>query len=487
MPTSFLPFVSCVVTQNARDSRLAYGGNQFTGEPADHGLCVGNGYLLHSVNSALQVYKDVADGTELTAVTSLNEFYGFPPSLNRTDGTLGPFTFDIECHYDPKSNRWFHLAVDLGVNFEGENFQDLAVSKTGDPTGSWDIYRIPSTNDGSYGTPNHGCGGPCFGDFPHFAVNDDGVFITTNEFPFTGGFIGAQVYAISKDALLRGDDDLTAYLFNTAEPQWNQVTDCGVDGVFNTQAFTMWPAKSAGRQSEKKAGGVQYFVSSQAVYCSTGQSNRIHVWSLINTTSLNDPVPSLELKYTFIDAQQYAIPPQSVQKDGPIPFGNSVNFNEAQPIDSSDSRVLDVRFANNKLWAVLGTAAEVNGEQVAGVAWYILNPSINKAKGTLTAEVIKEGIVALDGEFLTYPAIGVTTSGKGVITVTCVGPNRHPSACYIPIDSISGAGDVALAAEGNAPQDGFTAYGGRSRWGDYSAAAVDGTEVYFVSGYIESR
>ena len=41
---------------NHRDSRLAFGGNQFSGEPADQGLCAGNGYILETVNSALRVY-----------------------------------------------------------------------------------------------------------------------------------------------------------------------------------------------------------------------------------------------------------------------------------------------------------------------------------------------------------------------------------------------------------------------------------------------
>lgn len=61
------------------------------------------------------------------------------------------------------------------------------------------------------------------------------------------------------------------------------------------------------------------------------------------------------------------------------------------------------------------------------------------------------------------------------------------SACYIPIDAISGAGDVVVAADGKGPIDDIAQYGGRFRWGDYSAAAVDGNEVTFVSNYIESR
>ncbi|HUF00238.1 MAG TPA: hypothetical protein VMN99_13350, partial [Anaerolineales bacterium] len=195
---------------NHRDSRLADNGNQFSGEPADQGICVGNGYLMETVNSALRVY-DANSGTPLTPVLSLNEFYGFPPAIDRSGPSLvfGPFTFDIYCHYDPDSNRWFHLAVDLDQDpatgaFNGKNYIDLAVSTSGDPTGSWNVYRIPGMNDGTEGTPDHNCaGGPCFADFPHLGVDKNGVYITTNEFPlFAAGFTGAQVYAISKNALV---------------------------------------------------------------------------------------------------------------------------------------------------------------------------------------------------------------------------------------------------------------------------------------------
>jgi hypothetical protein len=56
-----------------------------------------------TVNSALRVY-DAANGAPLTPVLSLNEFYGFPPAIDRPDPfTFGPFTFDISCHYDPHS------------------------------------------------------------------------------------------------------------------------------------------------------------------------------------------------------------------------------------------------------------------------------------------------------------------------------------------------------------------------------------------------
>ena len=42
-----------------------------------------------------------------------------------------------------------------------------------------------------------------------------------------------------------------------------------------------------------------------------------------------------------------------------------------------------------------------------------------------------------------------------------------------------------MIKEGNAPQDGFTEYGGRARWGDYGAAAADGGDLYIANQYIE--
>jgi hypothetical protein len=41
---------------NHRDQRTANGGNQFSIEPPDQGLCAGNGFVMESVNDVLRVY-----------------------------------------------------------------------------------------------------------------------------------------------------------------------------------------------------------------------------------------------------------------------------------------------------------------------------------------------------------------------------------------------------------------------------------------------
>ena len=85
---------------NHRDQRLANGGNQFSLEPPDQALCVGNGYTVESVNSVLRVYS-TANGAPLTGVQDLNTFFGYPRAINRTTGLIGPNVIDPVCHYDP--------------------------------------------------------------------------------------------------------------------------------------------------------------------------------------------------------------------------------------------------------------------------------------------------------------------------------------------------------------------------------------------------
>ncbi len=78
------------------------------------------------------------------------------------------------------------------VSYNGKNTIDVAVSNTGDPTGDWTVYYVPAQNDGTDGTPNHGCTldgttpGPCFQDYPHIGADKYGVYITTNEYDLFG-------------------------------------------------------------------------------------------------------------------------------------------------------------------------------------------------------------------------------------------------------------------------------------------------------------
>src|SRR5207244_6876397 len=118
----------------------------------------------------------------------------------------------------------------------GKNHLALAVSKTSDPRGKFAIYHIPAQDNGTQGTPNHGCSlGFCLGDYPHIGADANGFYITTNEYSFFGPeFHAAQIYAISKSALASNAANVAVTQFNT------------VGAVNGNPGFTVWPASSPG-------------------------------------------------------------------------------------------------------------------------------------------------------------------------------------------------------------------------------------------------
>jgi hypothetical protein len=258
------------------------GGNQWSLEPPDQALCVGGGFVLEAVNNAVAVYR--TSGTRL-ALKPLNEFFGYPVEINRATGQAGPKqTTDPTCLFDPGTGRFFLTILTYYSDTSGNplpsgtNTLDTAVSTTSDPTGEWSITHIDATDDGTNGTPKHaGC--PCLGDYPHIGVDANGYYITTNEYPFfTDGFVGAQIYAMSKAQLASGAESIRVTQVDTSRAAPN-----GQPG------FTVWPSQSpTATQYAATAGGTEYFLSTNAAAEAngTGRSSQLLTWSLTNTSSL---------------------------------------------------------------------------------------------------------------------------------------------------------------------------------------------------------
>ncbi|HEY7127284.1 MAG TPA: hypothetical protein VH540_25350 [Ktedonobacterales bacterium] len=482
---------------NFFNQRFANGGNQFSVEPPDQGLCAGNGFILESVNDVLRIYH--ADGSPATGVIDLNTFYGYPAAIVRSGphtGERGPSLTDPSCLYDQVIHRFIQVVltldhVGLTAATNGNNHLDIAVSDTSDPTGSWSLFILPVQNNGTQGTPNHHCNsGFCLGDYPHIGADANGIYLTTNEFAFTGpGFFGAQVYGIGHNVLTSGTGSVM--LFNTL--------GAGPDGA----GFTVWPAQTPGNQFDTDNGGTEFFLSSRAVFSDDGTSDSILQWTLTNTSSLNSANPNPLLSVTSINVDEYAVPPRATQPAGNRPLsqciadtvilpncntsiagiGSHNNATFGPPngnLNSNDSRMQQVSYANGQLWGALDTAIIVGGEERAGIAYYVINPNAHK--------VNLQGQAGIADTDLTYPAIGVTASGRGVIAFTLTGDNNYPSAAFAGLDAKVGMGNVQIAAAGVGPWDGFTSYvifgSGRPRWGDYGAAAVVGSDIWIASEYV---
>jgi hypothetical protein len=523
---------------NLFQQRYARGGNQFTVEPPDQALCVGNGYVVEAVNDVINVFNgsgqsllpdntstNIVAGfpTDVNHAVDLNSFFGYGPAINRTTGIRAQFVTDPSCLYDAATQRFFVVVLTLETvpttgAFTHQNHIDIAVSQTSNPTGAWNIYRLDVTNDGTNtGGVNPG---PYLGDYPHIGADANGFYVTTNAYPWCcNGFAGAQVYALSKAQLASGAANVTMQHLDTSG-----MVDAPSDAGSTQPGFTVWPAYSPGTDSfESSNGGTEYFLSSNAADEATHPkvgtggdhaSSQVVVWTLTNTSSLNSATPNLNLSNKLLSVNQYALPPKMRQPGSgtapgiTVPQGFCINNTTTPTIagvgcwrllfgaepahnevistpDSNDTRMQQVMFANGKLWGALDSAVTVGGENRAGIAYYVINPSSNK--------LVLQGLLGVEGADLTYPAIGVTASGRGVMAFTYTGGAMFPSAAYVPIDAKVGAGPWSFAGphgEGAAVDDGFTSYKSqvgnppRTRWGDYGAAAVDGNSIWIASEYI---
>ena len=411
-----------------------------------------------------------------------------------------------------------------------ENHLDIAVSTTSNPTGTWNIYKVDVTNDGTHTIAANAC--PCLGDYPHIGADANGFYVTTNSYPWNGdGFNGAQIYAFSKRQLASGAASVNATHLDTFASV-NVMT--GETPSIKQPGFTLWPAQSPGTTSYAlDAGGTEYFLSSNAAdeathpVSGTGgnyTSSQIVLWALTNSSSLDAPTPSISLTNTILAVGQYALPPKADQPGSgsapttATPQGYCLNDETTVTIagtgcwkllvsqaihaargaevvsrlDSNDTRMQQVMYANGKVWGALDTAVSFNTpapHNTAGVAWYIVKPDVST--GSVTGKIALTGTNGYADKNIIYPAIGVTPSGRGVVAVTVAGGTTFPSAGYAAIDAQAGMGDVQIAAAGQANDDGFTSYKQqlnraipRTRWGDYGAAAVDGDSVWVASEYI---
>jgi hypothetical protein len=534
---------------NHYQQRYSRGGNQFSVEPPDQGMCAGNGYIVEAVNDVFNVFSASTGASLLPNNTAtnivagfprnvnhavdLNSFYGYAPAVDRAHGNVrGEFVTDPSCIYDAQTQRFFVVVLTLDPQVSGPcqgvfscvNHLDLAVSQTSNPTGSWNIYKIDVTNDGTNtGGVNPG---PYLGDYPHIGADANGIYLTTNAYPWhENGFSGAQIYALSKAQLAAGAATVTMQHIDTSG-MVNAPSEAG-----STQpGFTLWPSQSPGTSQFSLANnGTEYFLSSNAAdeaqkpvsgTAGTRTSNQLVVWTMSNTASLNTATPAVGLSNKILTVGQYGVPPSQRQPgsglapDQTVPQGYCLN-NETTLLfdgtttgcwkllvgatahagggpevvsrpDSNDTRMQQVMYANGKLWGALDTALNPDsGPQRAGIAWYIVNPT--------TPKILLSGYLGATGHDFTYPAIGVTASGRGVMAFTDTGDTTYPSAAYAPIDALVGVGawNDVTGGLGAAADDGFSGYKQqrfpnpiRPRWGDYGAAAVDGNSVWIASEYI---
>ncbi len=420
------------------DSAVTNFGQEF--EPPDQGLCVGNGFVLEPVNSAYRVYRP--DGSAVAGPFNVNGPFN--------EG-LTEFTSDPRCYYDAATHTWF--ATILAINRESNGSSlDIAVNPSGDPTTVWTSYRIDTTGTGGKTGPKHpGC--PCFGDQPTLGIDAHNLYVTTNEFSILGPqFNGAQLYAIAKK-------DLVAL---KPKPQLARFANLKIAGA---PASSVQPALSSG------AGTAEYFLSSIDPTETSGQ--QIGVWAITEPGAVAKGGKP-RLSSLVLPSEPFAMPPAAEQK-GSI-----------SRLETDDDRMQQVQFTGGSVWGELSTAVSIVGDssQRSGAAWFQVHPAI-RGGALSSAQITRQGYVAVRGNYLLYPALAVTTAGTAVTVATLSGKTHFPSASYSSLGPAAGAfGPVSIAAAGSTNYDPQA-----ERWGDYSWAALDpsGASVWLATEYVPPK
>jgi len=501
---------------NHFDNRYTDGGNQFSAEPPDQALCVSPDFVMEDVNSVLQVYSPTghpllhgqAGAPHAGPVgVSVNQFFGLPTSFVRPAGPFGPFVSDPQCMYDAQLDRWFVVTLELGIDqntaaFTGPSSILVAASTSSDPLGTYNVWSIDTTNNGTNGTPDHGCSsGYCLGDYPQVGLNADGLFITTNEFDNLGNgeFHGTQMYAISKNDLAVGTQvPASSYLQNIQSAT-------GGDA-----AYTLEPANALPRDWDPRVNGTMYFGMSLSPYVN-GSAGQVALFSLSNTTTLNSSAPQLSLQEHAVDSEAYAFPTYSLQKPGPTPLLRCINHaacigagyphqDGPVPLDGGSGKIYGAWLRKGIVYLSTGTAMQGSGaadfnrgdgtwspaDERVGVAFFALQ--VDPASGALQASMAQQGYVGVAHANLIFPSIAVSKRGTIAIGATLSGPNNYPSTVYSSFPVGSPPTSVQVGGAGAGPYDGDsgTFDGGlRPRWGDYgSALATPDGSLWLAAEYV---
>ena len=496
-----------------------YAGSQFGLEPPDQALCVGNGYVMEGVNTAWRIYSQT--GAPLIPAVPLTQFFQILPAGGSGSAS---FVSDPRCEYDAETGRFFAVILEADeasgatqIPFTRSHTY-FAVSKTGDPTGDWYLYSVDVTDDGQMGTPLHpSC--PCIDDQPLMGLDHNGFYLSGNQFSDSEIFpvavpgqvytvLGtlpdyrngsAQVYAMSKNSLLTGAMP-TVLRFDTGDSNAYPVPAQDQGQSPASIWSSLQPASSPpDDRTPATPGGVEYLMS-QLDFQGNGD-NRIAVWALTNTASLDSSSPNVTLQNhvitTLNSADTYKGPFFGVdQRAGAHPLGDSCGCPEEQ-LAANDDRMNKPMLTNGLLWGGLNTelppidasAGDQKADKRAGIMYFVVRPSIG-ADGKLSATMQRDGYVQVAGDNTLFPSFAASAHGPVAMFFTVTGLDYFPSAAWTRLDGLK-PGDsplVHISGPGTAPEDGFTGYptgnqvgvpldtpdsDGVARWGDYTYAAVD--------------
>jgi hypothetical protein len=487
-------------------------------EPADQGLCAGNGDVVETNNiGEILVFNTAL--RRLSAPIPLDTVMGLTSRAWSSGG-------DPSCEYDSSNGgHWFFTEI-VSASSEANQgaftgcfaavanscYEGIAVSQGSNPLGPYYVYYLNADyNPSEPGYPN------LLNDFAKIGMTRDAFLLFYDEFPllgngFGGGiFNGAQELAFDKTALEKGRKVTLANggpnpKFNVAIENMGLLptpdgTCAGTSpsnaGIFCwSAAIPAQPADSG--QWDNRYGGSGFMVSALDFESFFGNpsagDNRVAVWDWTGLSNLKSngcrSCSGVNFGGQVFTGQQPYYGPEnffgvgnlSTQKAGLIPLGDECTAVGApsQPcavggINPNADNMTQVSQGQDQLWSALPT--EVNqifassSEIHNGAAYWVIGTSSFDKTGVFT--MTHQGYVSAAHEDLEFPAMaaeGTGGNGKAIMDFTVNGNGGptgadnggfYPSTAYGRLtptsDGLTGS-KINIADAGQSPQDGFTEY-----------------------------
>jgi hypothetical protein len=442
------------------------------GAPADPDGAVGPHHYVAMVNTAFAVFDK--SGSVLAGATDTNALFS---SLNGTSAGGTKCATENQGDgivlYDRLADRWFltqfAFSVDASGNPTAPFFQCVAVSATPDPTGQYDVYVF-----GPYTFSTTGTAG-ALNDYAKFGVWPDAYYMTANMFGATGSFLGAKVCALERAAMLAG------------QPARQQCFDIPGNGG-------LLPADLDGKRPPPD-GAPAYVVTFDNTTSSILQVWRVRIdW---NTTANSTLLPGASTPMT-IPVGTIVLGCGNTPNDTCVPQPSTTTQLDALG-DRLMHRLAYRNHGDHESLVVTHTVqvADAASGTRAGLRWYELQQAPPTASATSPLTLAQQGTFSPDATFrwmgsAAQDQLGDLAIGFSASSATIFPSLRYTGRLWNDAAGAMGPGEGTLF-QGTGSQ---TARPGATRtaapipdtrWGDYSALAVDPSDdctFWYTNEYV---
>lgn len=415
------------------DDQVAVGEPRYI--PPDTTGEVGPNHFVQAVNTTWGVYNK-STGARILGPQKVSALFAGTGTVCETRNDGDPIVL-----YDQLADRWMisqFALPNMSTTGGGPFYQCIAISTSGDPTGTWYRYAFLFSDS-------------LMNDYPHFGMWPDGYYATFNTFNSSQSyaFTGMAVGVYERDKMLAGDPTARQVLF-LLNNQPYPINYIGGGLPADLDGTTMPPA-----------GAPNIIAAPEAAEWGLYPSDRIHFfkahvdWTNTANSTLTGPVDVNTAGWAGVCDNTRACVPQ---------LGSSAN------VDAIADRFMHrLAYRNFGSYQSLVANHTVNdGAGRAAVRWYEIRDPHASTPTLYQQSTYAPG----DGIYRWMGSAAQDARGNLAIGFSGSSASQYPDIRYagrLKEDALNtlGQGEAVLIAGGGSQTSTY------NRWGDYSQLSID--------------